>query len=526
LGKSTVIISSVLVTCFLLSGICYAKEESMGLELEWTFNISDQFPGITFGAGHQGCITTWDLNTDGAAELLFGTRRGHSKRLWCIEGDGTFKWIYPPMDEDGLTDDPISKVSLVDVDKDGIHELAFSDRSGRLHVLNPEGSAMWTWDEPERAGLYGPPQAYDVDGDGFVEFFMLTWTSIHRVNHEGELVWTAQASGGSSHPTIADVDRDGSFEVLWASGDYYTYCVSAHTGEEEWRFDTGSNQPRNPVMVTDIDGDTEYEVITWSDAPSSAVFVISYFGTELARWTYPVEGGNIRNCHPMGDLDGDGSTELVIMGGSAAFAVKMELPEPTTMWMINFSRWSEDGIIPSGAQPNHWSSYQLIADIDGDDEQEVLWLAPFPVVTDGATGELEGYYVNELIARNRRQESGGWWGDVDGDGTSEWVCELNGNSHPETMLYCLTMGGKFPAEAYWPEFCHSAYPAEYQYSSDWLPLKAAHSNSLWFPIKEVSLIFCNATALLLTLSAIGLRRKKKARATPRKINPGQHGYTL
>jgi hypothetical protein len=87
------------------------------------------------------------------------------------------------------------------------------------------------------------------------------------------------------------------------------------------------------------------------------------------------------------------------------------------------------------------------------------------------------------MARNRRQESGGWWGDVDGDGISEWVCEINGNSHPQTQLYCLTMDGKFPARAYWPEYYHCAYPAEYQIEQNWLLLKGSYSNSLHFPIE-------------------------------------------
>ena len=130
-------------------------------------------------------------------------------------------------------------------------------------------------------------------------------------------------------------------------------------------------------------------------------------------------------------------------------------------------------------------SYQLIADIDGDDEQEILWLAPFPIVTDGATGELESYYFNDLLHVGSRQENGGWWGDVDGDGVSEWICELNGNSQRETQVYCLTMNGRFPAKSPWPEYYHTSYPAEYQNQLDWLVLKSAYSNSLWFPIPEM-----------------------------------------
>jgi len=70
---------------------------------------------------------------------------------------------------------------------------------------------------------------------------------------------------------------------------------------------------------------------------------------------------------------------------------------------------------------------------------------------------------------------------VDDDGVSEWICELNGNSHPETMVYCLTMGGGFPASSYWPEYYHCAYPAEYQAEQDWLLLKVKRGRArfLW-----------------------------------------------
>jgi outer membrane protein assembly factor BamB len=477
-----------MVAVCLLPNLGWAIEEKMGLKLEWTFNTSDQFPGLSFGAGHQGPPTVWDIDDDGVNEILWGTRRGDSRRLWCIREDGTFEWTYPPIEEDGLPGNPTSKVSLVDVNNDDVYEICLAGH-GRLHVVNPDGSEKWTWDEPQEAGMFGAPQALDVDGDGYVEFFMQSRGSVYRISHEGEMVWTTpQLKGGASHPTVVDVDGDGSYEVLWASDDHHTYCASADTGEIEWKTDLGSNQPKNCVIVADINYDREYEIVTWSDAPTSAVLVLNSRGTELARWTYPKKGINIRMCHAMGDVDEDGSMDLAVMGGDAGFVIDIGASTPTTKWRVNFTDWSATGKIPEGAQANHYSSYQLIADIDGDDQQEILWLAPYPIVTDGATGELEGYFVNQHISRNRRQENGGWWGDVDNDGFSEWIVELNGNSHPQTQLYCLTMNGKFPARAYWPEYYHSSYPAGHQETEDWLLSKGGYSNSLWFTIPEICII--------------------------------------
>ena len=474
----------------------FANEKKLGLDLEWAFNTSDIFPGRSFGAGHQGCFTVWDIDGDGTNELLFGTRRGDSKRLWCIEDDGKFQWIYPPLEDEGLPGDPTSKVSIVDVDGDGIHELCIAGRGGRLHVLNPDSSVMWTWDEPNSQSMHGSPQAYDVDGDGHVEFFLNTNDGfVHCLDHLGNRVWTSQQAGkgNQGQVTICDLEGDGSFEVLWASQDFNVYCYDALLGVEKWRFDTGSNQETNQVIVADTDGDGEYEVIAWNSSPSSSVILISPFGHELRRWKHPREGVNLRICQAMGDVDEDGSMEMAIMSGDAVFVIDVGAERPFTQWEANLTEWSVKGIIPEGAQSNHWSSYQLIADIDGDDQQEVLWLAPWPIVIDAATGELEGYYVNEYIARNRRQENGAWWGDVDNDGISEWICELNGNSHPETQVYCLTMNGKFPARAYWPEYYHCAYPGPYQAQQEWLMLKGAYSNSLWFPVcEELLMVLCLA----------------------------------
>ncbi len=453
------------------------------LVVEWTFNASEVFKDRTFGAGHQGCQTVWDVDGDGVNEVVLGTRGGDSERLWCIDRTGGFEWIYPSIWKDGLPGDPTSKVSLVDVDNDGVHELALAGRGGRLHIINGDGTVRWTWDCPTGSNMHGPPQAKDVDGDGFIEFFMNDNSGyVHRVSHEGDLVWTSfQArQGNQGHPTIADIDQDGGFEVLFASQDNNLYCIDADTGFEKWRFDTGANMQTNPVIVADVNDDNQYEAMVWTDTPTSSVIVLTPYGEETGRWTEPF-GGSIRLGQAMGDVDGDGALEIALMSTNGGFLV--DLSSLTTEWWLNFTELSERGHIPPGACNSHWSPYQTIADIDGDQEQEILWLAPYPVVTDAETGVVESFYVNQHIALERRQENGAWWGDVDNDGVSEWIVELNGSNHTKTMVYCLTMGGEFPAQSPWPEYHHTAYPAGYQREQDWLTLKSAGSNSLWFPIE-------------------------------------------
>jgi hypothetical protein len=80
--------------------------------------------------------------------------------------------------------------------------------------------------------------------------------------------------------------------------------------------------------------------------------------------------------------------------------------------------------------------------------------------------------------------------------------EGDGFGHPMTQNYVITMNGKFPADAWWPEYYHSALPADDQQDADWLKLKAAASNSMWFPMPEASLMS------MLALLGVGLIKRR------------------
>jgi len=345
------------------------------LQKKWAVNTSAVFAGITFGAGHQGCQTVWDVDADGVNEIIFGTRRGDSKRLWCFDANQNFEWIYPPMDRDGLPGDPMSKVSLIDVDRDGGYELCLGGRGGKLHVLDGKGHIIWTWDNPNLGtSMTGPPQAYDVDGDGFVDFFVADEMGyVHRLNHEGQLVWSMPACGKAiaDQPTIADIDRDGGCEVLVASYDWCIHCLDARTGGEEWRFNTSSSI-RTPPIVADVNKDSEYEALVWDDAGS--LFCVSLFGAEIWNFTLPTpEARSPKLGQPIGDVDGDGSLEMAVVSDSGLYCIDIGGSSPVLQWEINVSKWTEEGRFGgANAMPSAWSGYTLMADIDGDGRQEFL----------------------------------------------------------------------------------------------------------------------------------------------------------
>ena len=342
------------------------------LRVKWVFNAAQGLE--SFGStAHQGCQTVWDIDGDGVDEIVFGTPWGDSKRLWCIGAGGAFKWSYPPMDQDGLLGDWICKVSLIDVDRDGRYELCFAG-GGRLHVLDGKGHTIWTWDNPNvGTSILGPPQAYDVDGDGFVDFFVADEMGyLHRLTNEGRLVWSSKACSNTiDQPTIADIDRDGGCELLVASWDGCLYCLDGGTGGEEWRFKTSASI-RSPPIVADVNKDSEYEALVWDDAGS--LFCVSLFGAEIWNFTLPTpEARSPKLGQPIGDVDGDGSLEMAVVSDSGLYCIDIGGSSPVLQWEINVSKWTEEGRFGgANAMPSAWSGYTLMADIDGDGRQEFL----------------------------------------------------------------------------------------------------------------------------------------------------------
>ncbi|GGL68544.1 outer membrane protein assembly factor BamB family protein [Halocalculus aciditolerans] len=222
------------------------------------------------------------------------------------------------------------------------------DTAGVVFGFDENGSTLWRHDLDEyvsadtrsvtlgdgrrgvAVGSSGHVTVFDANGTVvWQDAARATWLETAEIDGERSLV----ASGGSSvtvfsvngterwerdgfkRPALHDVvdgDGDGVKELYLGSGGDTVAALNARTGETEWEttLSTDANILPAPV-VGDLDGDGETEVVAATndgvvhvlDAESGEVMASSE--RDVSVWVHPT----------LADLDGDGQDEILVMYG-------------------------------------------------------------------------------------------------------------------------------------------------------------------------------------------------------------------
>ena len=217
---------------------------------------------------------------------------------------------------------------------------------------------------------------------------------------DGSTLWTdgVPAANCTLHsvadPTVADVDGDGTVEVVATSTERVVLGFDAATGTEAFRYGLSTYGYTKPVVADLADAPGRELVVVDVDGTA---FVFSSEGETL--WTHEF-GEKVWAQPDVADFDGDGEAELLAAGrsgGAVLFA-----GDGSVEWR---SSVVDDDAITWGASGQ--------ADDDAAFEAVFSTVDGAVVAVDGASGEVEWRVAHGEFAAVRA------FGDGDGDGDAE-----------------------------------------------------------------------------------------------------------
>lgn len=385
-------------------------------------------------------------------------QRGGCFASWCQTG-----WYASP--------------AVADLDRDGAPDVIWG--SYDVVALNGTTGAQ-KWRGPNGSRVWPGIAVADLTGDGTLEVIAgrgSDQVTVYR--SDGTVHWTRNPFGGGEVRTLAveDLDTDGVLEVVVGR-------ASGGSTKQLNAFDAGGNvRPGWParrdgdagygwgmynenVAVADLDGDGDKELIGPTDThyvtaldddgnqlPASAIYgagkVWSQVGVHV---DHAVDLRGYANCGTehrpnwadsapvVGDLDGDGVREIVIVGnvydcGTDPYTSLYQMPFVFRLdrtrasgsgwdWTVlptpgaGSAPLSEDYSVIETALPN-----PALADLDGDGKKEILFAS--------YDGKVHAYWLD-------RTEHGSWPYDVPGTGirfaSEPVVADLDADGQAEVIF--------------------------------------------------------------------------------------------
>ncbi len=144
-----------------------------------------------------------------------------------------------------------------------------------------------------------------------------TGAAFSQEEHPG---WPKVFGHALGHPSVADLDGDGTLEVIFAvpGGNGFEAAVHAyhHDGRsvEGWPYEFPDGHTSQQPRIGDVDGDGQPEVVIKA---IDLYYVLSHEGSLQDGWPQDVVGvAPNTDFHGLGDLDGDGDLEILIMAST------------------------------------------------------------------------------------------------------------------------------------------------------------------------------------------------------------------
>jgi hypothetical protein len=186
-----------------------------------------------------------------------------------LDMDGTQEFIAGQTIYDPLGQISCQAVSLddgfsaaADLDMDGLGEVVIVG-NGKLSIMEHDCTVTWTGDLAG-SGNGGPPTIADFDSDGVPEIGVADAETYSVYEVDGSVLWSNPVVDDSSHATgslVYDFEGDGSPEVVYADETRLWVFAGADGTVRLTRVDHASRTLHDYPTVADVDGDGSSEII-------------------------------------------------------------------------------------------------------------------------------------------------------------------------------------------------------------------------------------------------------------------------
>ncbi len=192
--------------------------------------------------------------------------------------------------------------------------------SGAANILSLKWQRCYpgNWCE---TGWYASPAVADLDKDGKPEVLWGGYTLLAVNGLSGTLKWNT-SNTGRLWPgiVVADLDKNGTLEVVTANGGGYIYVYDANGSiDSGWpKQPTGTDNELRSLAVADIDNNNDLEIVVCSTRSDNQWFVYEHTGALRSGWPKMIDGdttGYAAGCFNenvgVADIDHDGRGEII-----------------------------------------------------------------------------------------------------------------------------------------------------------------------------------------------------------------------
>jgi len=307
----------------------------------------------------------------------------------------------------------ITPMAIGDVSGDGDAEVVATasriNSFSAVHVWRDDGTPVAGWPKSATGYRATAPALADLDRDGTSEIIVATdYGYLYAWHHDGTSVAGWPMITGTPvliAPVIGDLDADGTLEIIIANqtGDLLVLNHDA-TPAPGWP-KTGVVSGRLSPALGDIDGDGDLEIV--AGGSDGTLYVWHHDGTAVSGWPAAASPGIGLKSPVLGDLDDDGDLEIVV--GNANDSIYA---------------WHHDGS-PLSGWPQATSGLSMgapaLGDLDRDGDLEIVAGSFYQIHAWHHDGSPVAGWPTQVTADYYGTEYSPVLGDIDGDGDVEVI---------------------------------------------------------------------------------------------------------